>query len=304
MQWRVHLGAEDQEADAALVAALPDKWTAEHRGRGVCYLYAKLRYSPDVWSGIPSLSAVVDGLRLFDPRDGATRWSENNALAIRTYLTQPWGLAAGADEIDAAAFIAAANACDETVTIDDEGATQRRYWLGGVVELDDTPMAIMEQLCGSCAGTLVYTGGRYRFFAGVFRPPVLMITADDLRAPVKVRAAHPGDERCNRVRGTFPNAAAGYQAGEFPAVTNPLYEAEYGGEIARDITLALTPDAILAQRLARVVLERARQGSSPATSACCGPPSWSRCGSRCRGSAGRARRSCRSTGSSGRTASI
>ena len=260
LQWRVHLGTADQTADAHLMAAFPQKWTAAHRLRGVAYLYVKAQWNSDVWGGVPNISAIVRGKRLYDPRTGITAWSDNPALMVRDYLTSDYGIGADAEEIDDASFVAGANVCDETVSVNDQGATQRRYWAGGVIFLDEQPISIMEKLLSACAGTLPYSAGQYRFYPGAYRTPVTDITADELRGPVKVRTARARADRCNAVGGTYVDAARKYVDGEFPAVTNPLYEAEDHEPIERDLTLSFTPDPVLAQRLARVELERARQG--------------------------------------------
>ncbi|MCR9218920.1 MAG: phage tail protein [Alphaproteobacteria bacterium] len=56
-------------ADPALVAAVAG-WTSAHVGRGCPYLYLDLEHREGVWlSGIPNVSAILDGHELYDPRD-------------------------------------------------------------------------------------------------------------------------------------------------------------------------------------------------------------------------------------------
>lgn len=118
-----HVGTDDQAADAALVAAMPTQWTTAHRLRGVAYLYAKLVWanSPLVWStGIPNITVRVRGRLIEDPRVSLTRYTRNPALAVRFYLllsASRGGFGEAADNIDEASFAAAANACDEVVSI-------------------------------------------------------------------------------------------------------------------------------------------------------------------------------------------
>ncbi|MGE0206207.1 MAG: phage tail protein, partial [Hyphomicrobiaceae bacterium] len=45
------------------------------------------------------------------------RWSDNAALCVLDYLLSPFGFNCGLDEIDTASFIAAANVCDEFVSL-------------------------------------------------------------------------------------------------------------------------------------------------------------------------------------------
>ena len=111
-----HLGKPDQLAEPALIAASNGKWTQQHRGVGVAYLVVALQHeSHALQSGIPSIRAFVRGKKIYDPRTGATQWSNNAALVIRDYLAAPDGLYCSADEIDDPGLIVAANACDERV---------------------------------------------------------------------------------------------------------------------------------------------------------------------------------------------
>lgn len=113
-----HLGTSDQAADTDLVAESAN-WTNDHTLRGIAYIYARLKHSPDVWtSGIPNFKVLARGKKVYDPRDGVTRWTRNPALCIRDFvLDQQLGVGADIDEINEASFIAAANICDEFVAI-------------------------------------------------------------------------------------------------------------------------------------------------------------------------------------------
>lgn len=79
---------------------------------------------------------------------------------------------------------------------------------------------------------------------------------------MKVRTGLPKADLCNAVRGAFVDGAKNWQAGDFPPVTNAMYEDEDGEPLAKDVAFPFTTDSVLAQRLARIVLERARQGIS------------------------------------------
>ena len=49
-----HIGAADQQADSNLVSAVSG-WTAEHRLRGIAYLYCKFGFDADAFpNGLPS----------------------------------------------------------------------------------------------------------------------------------------------------------------------------------------------------------------------------------------------------------
>lgn len=259
IQYREYSGTENQTADSYLRRDVP-VWTDRHRLQGNAYIYFKLGWDQNMWAGgLPNLSMIVDGRKVYDPRSQTTYWSSNPALCIRDYLLASFGLSCQPDEIDEASFIAAANLCDEMVALP-TGAQQRRYTCNGVISLDEKPIDIMEKLLSSCAGSLVYSQGKYRLYPAGLRIPAVSISDSQLRGPVIVRPQPPRRERTNTVRGTYIEQTINWQANEFGAVTSASYVAQDGGiTYTHDLDLPFTTDVHMAQRLARLQLERARR---------------------------------------------
>lgn len=120
---RKFLGTAGQTADADLVSETSA--TTDFRGRGVCYLYVRLQYDRDIFpSRIPIITAFVKGKKLYDPRDAATRWTPNAAMMLNDYLVTSQtaltpGVGVSQSIVDSTAFTAAANVCDEYVTVTD-----------------------------------------------------------------------------------------------------------------------------------------------------------------------------------------
>lgn len=258
-----HLGASDQAADPDLIAESAGIWTSAHRLRGICYIYVRLLWSQDVFpNGIPNIRVVVQGKKLYDPRSGLTVWSDNWALCLRDYLTSDYGLACGSDEIDDDAIIAAANLSDEDIDLDAGGSqTQKRYTCNGTVSLAEKPLDIVRGLLSAAAGACVYTQGVYRIFAGAYNVPAVSIDESWLAGGIQVRPRPPRRELYNGVRGTFSDPARYWQPTDFPPVTNSTYETQDGGQqILRDIELPFTTNVIRAQRIAKIHLEKSRQG--------------------------------------------
>lgn len=287
-----YLGTSGQAADAGLMADYPGVWTSAHRLRGRAYLRVTLNWHPDVWfNGIPNVSAVVQGRnQCFDPR-GSTAWSDNVAVCIRDYLSAPFGLNCSAFEIDDASFIAAANVCDELVTVNvatdvpapdqarwtatlqkaalhglwtnigDTTWQQKRYTCNGAFLLSEDPFSILAALESACAGQLTYTGGQWRLVAGAYVTPTMTLTEDDLRAPIQVVAKKARRDLFNTVRGTFAGPVNRHAPVDFEPVTNATYKSQDGGEeIATQLDLLFTDDQLRAQRIAKIELERVRQG--------------------------------------------
>jgi hypothetical protein len=256
---RKHLGAADQAADTVMVGEVPN-WTTNRRLRGIAYLYVRLEYNQDVFPlGIPNISAVVKGKKVFDPRTALTAWSDNSALCIRDYLASSYGFGCGADEINDSYLIAAANVSDEAVAI--TGGSQARYTCNGVVDTATAPLDNLGALVTSLAGAVTYVQGQFRVYAGAYDAPTTDIPLSMLASGVKTRARTPRKELFNAVKGTYVDPTKNWQPTDFPFVTNATYEAQDNGErIYKDLELPFTTDPTRAQRIGKLILEKARQG--------------------------------------------
>ncbi|MFD2103136.1 phage tail protein [Tabrizicola soli] len=260
------LGAEDQAAFASLMENVPDKWTAAHRLAGCAALYLRLTYDPDAFpGGIPNITVDIEGKDdILDPRTGTRGYSENPALCLADYLAHAtFGIGAGigaADGVEAASLMEAANICDETVPLA-SGGSERRYSCNGVVSLSEPPKAIIEGLLSAMAGRAAVQGGTWRIHAGAYRLPEITLGADDVRAGGLVLATRVSQsENFNAVRGQFVSPENDWQPDDFPAYMSDIYLAEDGGERKwRDLSLPFTISAAMAQRLAKIELERARR---------------------------------------------
>lgn len=274
-----HLGTWDQPADADLIAAT-DKWTDNHRLRGIAYAYVRLRFNQDKFpTGVPNISFLVKGKKVWDPRDGnqsagdyfSWTWSNNAALCAADYLrgcpvpdanggmARLYGIGALDAEISEAHTIAAANACDETVDRI-TGGSEKRYTCNGVISTDIKPSEAMRALLTAMGGKAVVTGGLWRLYAATAQVATVTLTEDDLRGPYRVSAKVPARDRFNAVKGVFVSPENRYEAADFPAVTNAIYEEQDGGRRKyRDISLPFTDSSSMAQRLAKIELEKVRQ---------------------------------------------
>lgn len=112
------LGTTSQAADSDLIAETGGAWTSSDRLRGRAYVYVRLKRDDTAFpNGLPNIRAEVRGRKVYDPRDGGTRWTLSPSLIQRDILTQPWGLGASSGEIDDTLVQAAANVDDERVTV-------------------------------------------------------------------------------------------------------------------------------------------------------------------------------------------
>ena len=260
------LGAANQTAFAGLKAALPDKWSENHRLRGCAAIRLRLTYDQDAFpGGIPNITVDLEGKNdIWDPRTQTTGYSENPALCLADYMANPtWGIGARIgqpDGVDEMSLIEAANICDETVPLTG-GGSEPRYACNGVITLSEVPKTIIEGMLSSFAGRCAFSGGSWRIHAGAWRAPDVALTSDHVREGGLTLATRVTmSSNFNGVRGQFVSPENDWQPDDFPAYASAIYLAEDGGEQKwRDISLPFTISASMAQRLAKIELERARR---------------------------------------------
>ena len=252
-----HLGAADQQADSNLVSAVSG-WTAEHRLRGIAYLYCKFGFDADVFpNGLPEITAAIKGKKVYDPRSSATAWSDNPALCVRDYiLSSGYGLGEAAVNIDDTSVTAAANICDQTNTT----ASTTRYTTNGAFTTAIQPGEFLTNILTSMSGTLWYAQGKWRMTAGAFTASALALDENDLRSGITVSTRHSRRDNFNEIKGTFKGDESNYQVTDFPPVTNSAFVTADNGQVTvADVELPFTDNSIEARRIARIMLESNRQ---------------------------------------------
>lgn len=255
-----------EAAQPAFVIPGDAAWTSAHRVAGCAAIHLRLIYLPDRFpNGIPNVSVDIEGKNdILDPRDGVRGFTENAALCVADYMSlRDFSLGAqigAADGIDSDSLIEAANICDEVVAVPG-GGTQARYTCNGTVTLAETPQTIIEVMQASMAGSCAWIGGPWRIRAGAYRIPTVTLTDNDVRAGgMSLETRVSRSESANGVRGTFISPSNNSQVDDFPAYESAVYLAEDGGERRwLDMALPFTDSASMAQRLARIELERIRR---------------------------------------------
>lgn len=262
------LGDSAQTAFAGLMSVASGKWTSAHRLRGVAAVYLTLKASPDAFpGGIPNISFDIAGKAdILDPRTSLRGYSENPALCLADYMSlAPYGLGAAIGVeggVTTADLIEAANICDEAVTLSG-GGSEPRYALNGVITLSDAPKTVMEAMLSAMAGHALNPDGSWRVRAGAYRAPSVSLIPDDARAALTLTTRVSRAANFNAVRGKFVSPENDWQPDDFPALASATYQAEDNGEqIWTDITLPFTLSSAMAQRLAKIHLERQRRQMS------------------------------------------
>ena len=253
----------------------PSQWTTDCKLLATAYLYVMLEYDADAFpNGVPEVTAVVKGKKVYDPRTSTTVWSDNPALCLRDYITSGkggnnttiynYGLSEDIENIDDDLVTIAANVCDHLSYPVLSGGT--RFSTNGAFTTNTTPYDALQNLSTAMDGLLWYAQGEWRMKPAYYTDPVLDLNEDDLRSGIKVSTRHSRRDNFNVVKGTFRGPESDYQPSDFPQVPilnsttyNAFLTADGGQESVIDLQLPFTDNTTEARRIARITLERNRQ---------------------------------------------
>jgi len=255
--------------------APPSEWTTDCKLLATAYLYVVLEYAADVFpNGVPEVTAIVKGKKVYDPRTSTTAWSDNPALCLRDYITSGkegtnttiynYGIGEDIESVDDDLVTIAANVCDYLNYPTLSGGT--RFSLNGAFTVNTTPYDAIQNLSTSMGGLLWYAQGKWRMKPAYYTSPVLDLNEDDLRSGISVGTRHSRRDNFNVVKGTFRGPESDYQPSDFPQVPilnsatyDALLAADGGQESVIDVQLPFTDNTTEARRIALVTLERNRQ---------------------------------------------
>lgn len=265
VNYNVYLGTDDQTMpDSDYLREANEFWTADHRLRGVAFLGLRFTWDEEAFSGIPDVTALVKGKKVYDPRTATTAWSDNPALCIRDYLTNTrYGKGIPTSAIDDVAIAAAADDCDESVTLYDGGGSGKLFTCNAVLDTSKSLFDNLNILLLGCRGFLPYSQGQYRLKIDGSRSSEFTFTNNEIIDGIVI-TGESKDEKLNRVSVKFPNPDANWQpdtaiwppAGSTEETT---FLAEDGGVLLQeDIDLDTITNYYQARDLARVLVLRSR----------------------------------------------
>lgn len=265
-------GELDQEADADLIAAFPNQLGETFRQCGVARVVAVLDWGTDaaqhtaLWGDTISPAYLIKGVKVFDPRDenqdvdDASTWaySANPALCVAHALTHAWGVAISADDIDYTALAAAADVCDETVTVGDSELPMFRC--GGVFQGDTDLASQIQDMLSAFRGHITFNGGKYAIVADDARSSVWTVTDDDILEIHEWTAATETRHMYNAVSAAYYDVGLG--GARTTTAPYEMTEAATEGLRETSVSLPFTPDNHSAQINAYRNLIEARDGRS------------------------------------------
>lgn len=153
--------------------------------------------------------------------------------------------------------------------------SERNFACNGCFESSSAYGDVLKSLALSMAGFVVPPGDCWRVYAGSYVPPQVSLADGDCRAAIKGDFRLSTRDTCNGVKGQFipaflpinplgplasSPASPAWKKTDFPPVQRHNYIAEDGGVILwKEIQLDFTISLWMAQRIARIVLERLRR---------------------------------------------
>lgn len=256
-----YFGTDNQAADPNLINYTGGLWTAAHRGRGIAYSIVQLHWNRDLYAqfDIGKIWRVVNGMEVYDHRDGSTIFSANAALCTAAWMnSEKFGRGIPYSEMDLEELDASANICDENIDLE-AGGTERRYRCDALLTADTPFVDNLGKLLSSMHGECGQTAGLWSIRAAAWEEPELIFDEGDFRETFTLTNGI-GREGFNAIKGKFANPNKLFQPDDFPAITSDAYEEEDGGDrVFQDVNLECTTSASMAQRIARIDLRSARQ---------------------------------------------
>lgn len=256
-------------------ALVPDghapEWTLEHKltklAKIVCRFTLKVD-NYDMFASLPQITVVMRGARVYDLRDGVTRWSTNPALLLYHFMTSgrrcdwfdgvvTYGFDLPASVMDEQAFIDAANYCDELVD-NGTGGTQKRYELNGVIQTENRLIDTLDLMAKSFNAIMLRTG------AGLYQPLIIGPKAatftinEDIILPNSVKLIRDGiRQKYNRAEVQFRNPGTDWEIDTAIYVNSEALALD-GREQTLQLDLPFTTNRTTAMQIGQIAVLQSR----------------------------------------------
>lgn len=227
---------------------------------GIAYSRVTFIHNPDKYpNGVPKVTALIEGKKVYDPRSQQTAWSDNPVLCLYNYLrNSDFGADLSGDLFDINQIEDAADFCDENVTIG--GVTRKRYSCNGVISTQDSVRTNIKKILSCMKGKMVFINGKFKILPKRYLDPHdTVLNEDMIIGDFIISNKNPRQVAFNEVRGNFVSAEANYVKMEYPPQKNTSYQTDDGDRYRKNLDLPMTTDIHQAQRLAKLTLIDSRR---------------------------------------------
>lgn len=193
-------------------------------------------------------------------------WTANASLAtldfvigIRMGGVFIGGMCAPLNALDYDLINAAANTCDENVTLA-AGGTEKRYTVNGICGSMEDKKAVLASLLMAMGGTELTRNGKLGWIAGGAITSTMELTDDDLHGGIKVNASRSIQDKSNTITGIYSDPTARDGTASLGAISDPDFITEDGGQVlTEELRSRFTNSGPTMQRLVKIMLADHRE---------------------------------------------
>jgi len=281
-----HFGSDSQSA-SSLLSTL-SSWTSNHRLRGLCYLAIRFEWNQDKFGSLPTVQAVVEGKKVYNPNldgtvtggsgshraDTSSTWeySDNPILQLLDYLRNDrfgMGIANSYFDSNFADWQTATDVCDANIT-PYSGASQIDLMDSHTV-VDTSKKAIdnVKEFIRGSRSYLNFSKGIYNILVETSGSASITLTEDNIIGGISVNSKNK-NSRYNRVIVNFTNPDKNYQSdtAQFPPVDETgvasadqhatMKTADGGLLLEGRFDFPMFTSPYQAQEMAEIILRRSR----------------------------------------------
>lgn len=205
-----YLGGKDQDA--------PSQYLTTGGYPNMAYIHADLRYSDKMGAGNPTVTAIVQGMIVYDWRDKQYKYSKNPAVCLYDYLTNKIygaGQYVTPEILDMESFTDVANYCDEEITYNDPYGvtkTEPRYQLDICLNETKTHQENIQSILNSFLGFIVFSNNQIKLRCERLEQPVYAFNDDNIIEESLSYKSASIDQSPNKFNLTYVEPALDYTA--------------------------------------------------------------------------------------------
>jgi len=281
-----HFGSDSQSA-SSLLSGL-SSWTSNHRLRGLAYLAIKFKWNADKFGSLPTVNAIVQGKKIYNPNldstktggsgshreDTSSTWefSDNPVYQLLDYLRNDrYGMGIPNSYFDSnyADWQTAGDVCDTNIT-PFSGASQIDLMDSHTV-VDTSKKAIenVKEFVKGCRAFLNFSAGKYKILVESSGSASITLTEDNILGGITVSSKNK-NSRYNRVIVNFINPNKNFMSdtAQFPPVDETgiasadqhatMKTADGGILLEGRFDFPMLTSPYQAQEMAEIILRRSR----------------------------------------------
>ena len=280
-----HYGSDSQTA-SSLLSTL-SSWTSNHRLRGLAYLAIRFEWNRDKFGSLPTVTAVVQGKKVYNPNldstvggsgshraDTSSTWeySDNPVYQLLDYLrNERFGMGIPNSYFDSnfADWKTAGDVCDTDITPYSGASTIDLMDSHTIVDTSKKAIDNVKDFIRGCRGYLNFTAGKYNILVEGTGSASITLTEDNIIGGISILSKNK-NSRYNRVVVSFINPDKNYQSdtAQFPPVDetglasadqhSTMKTADGGLLLEGRFDYSMFTSPYQAQEMAEIILRRSR----------------------------------------------